>query len=141
MAVAAVALSGCSSDDSDNDTGDSGATTTTPVAASSEPAGAQVEPVAEFSGEGNETTESFDVEVNWELRWRVSEGERFAVELLTNDDVSRGHVVDATDKSEGTTFVSEAGEFKLRVSSDAPWSVQIVSKRAVPPEGTTATTA
>ncbi len=124
VVAASVGLPGCSSDGSEA-TPDGSATTAATPSTNSE---AKVGPVAEFSGSGDETTETFRAAANWELRWRVAEGGPFAIELLTKDGESRGRIVDGGDNMEGTTFVSDEGEFKLNVSAGGDWSVQLLSR-------------
>lgn len=84
--------------------------------------------VDQFSGSGNETTGAFAAAPNWEIRWQSAAGKPFAVELLTKDGRSRGSIVEAGDRMEGTTFVVEGGEFKLKVSAAGDWSIQVFSR-------------
>lgn len=86
---------------------------------------------ATFSGTGDETTDVFEAAVNWELKWIVSEGETFQVELFAKDGASRGFVVQDDGDSEGSIFVSEAGAFYLEVTTDGRWDVTVIGR---PPE-------
>lgn len=102
------------------------ATTTTVATAPTAPA----EPglVAEFSGFGNESTPAFAVAPNWEIRWQAAADNPFAVELVTTSGKSRGSIIQAGGRTEGTTFVVEGGDFQLRVTAGGGWSVRVISR-------------
>ena len=106
-----------------SDTSSSEATSS--EAAPSEGLGATVEEIASFSGSGPDTTDSFEAAENWELRWEAQNPVGFGVELLTADETSRGQVVQGGEDASGATFVSEEGEFRLRVTADGDWSVTV----------------
>lgn len=89
---------------------------------------APVRPVASFSGSGNETTATFGAALNWELRWTAEPGSGFTVELLNSSGASLGKVVTAGKRTSGSTFVSQAGSFKLRVTSKQAWTVSVRSR-------------
>ena len=99
----------------------------TTTSASSSPA--KAEPLAHFNGSGDQTTTSFRAALNWELRWNTEAVKQFTVELLDKDGTSRGEIVAAGKKKEGSVFVSEAGEFKLKVTTPGAWSIDIVGAR------------
>jgi hypothetical protein len=79
-----------------------------------------------FSGNGDDTTDVFEVAENWEVRWKTT-GASFELELFTEDDTSRGTIVTASDEPDGSTFVVEGGRFSLAVRTDGDWSVDIVT--------------
>jgi hypothetical protein len=88
----------------------------------------QAHRVTQFSGAGDTTTKTFKVALNWEIRWTAPRGSGFTVELLRPDGTSRGNVVTAGAKTSGSVFVGEAGDFKLKVTSSKPWTVEIRSR-------------
>lgn len=67
----------------------------------------------------------------WELRWQAPEAESFSVELFNEAEESRGVLIEDSEDSESSTFVSEAGSFYLEVSSDSDWSLSVIGP---PPE-------
>jgi hypothetical protein len=85
--------------------------------------------VASYSANLGTTTDTFQAENNWQLRWSAPVGSGFAVELLKEDGTSLGTVVRGGKRSSGTTFVSQSGMFKLKVTSRSPWSIQIFSSK------------
>lgn len=122
--VAVVVLVQQGGDDTATPKGTTSATAT-PSAGSTQP---QAHRVTQFSGAGGTTTKTFKAALNWEIRWTASSGSGFTVELLKADGTSRGKIVTAGKKTSGSTFVGEAGEFKLKVTSSKPWTVQIFSR-------------
>jgi hypothetical protein len=84
--------------------------------------------LTKFSGDASKTTTTFRAAGNWELKWRTQRDRQFAVELLEKDGTSRGQIVTAKKKTEGSTFVSEKGEFKLKVTAAREWSIEIVGR-------------
>jgi flagellar basal body-associated protein FliL len=84
--------------------------------------------VVNFSGRGDQTTKVFKVASNWEVKWRTQADKAFAVELLRKGGDSAGQIVVAKKQSAGSTFVSDAGDFKLAVSAAGKWSVQVYSR-------------
>jgi len=122
-AVAALIWSG-RSDDSDSRPMSQSAPTTQPGTPTSSP---RVGTIEELSGIGDKTSDVFTAEANWEIRWK-SPGKPFAIELLDKGGVSRGEVVQAGDRAEGATFVSEAGEFKLKVTATGEWSIEVIGQ-------------
>jgi hypothetical protein len=84
--------------------------------------------VATFSGQGDTTTKTFSAALNWELRWTAGSGSGFRVEMLKADGTSRGELLKAGAKTSGSTFVGEAGTFKLKVTSNKPWMIQVYSQ-------------
>ncbi len=80
-------------------------------------------------GEGDTFTDGFDAPENWELRWEVEGDGPFIVELFTEDDVSRGTIVNAGEENEGSTFVSERGRFYLLISTEKHWDVKVMGVR------------
>ena len=91
-----------------------------------------VDSLVELEGAGDDTTDVFAADLNWELRWSVGgEDAHFEVELFSEDGESRGVVIQDREESEGSTFVSEAGSFYLEVRSDGDWTIDILGR---PPE-------
>jgi hypothetical protein len=83
--------------------------------------------VADASGRGNDTGEIFEVTSNWELRWTRDGQGPFEIELLTESGVSRGVVVRGEDRPQGSTFLSETGRLRLKVTASDPWTTKVVA--------------
>ena len=130
VAVGAVAAAVVLIQRDADDTADSPATPSVTSSANPSPRATQPQAhrVTQFAGEAGTTTQTFTVALNWEIRWAAPSGSGFAVELLRQDGTSRGQVVQAGTKASGSTFVGEAGEFKLKVTSSKPWTIQIFSR-------------
>jgi hypothetical protein len=86
-----------------------------------------VSKVASFSANQGTTTETFKAANNWQLRWSAPVGSGFTVELLTPEGMSLGRIVTGGKRASGSTFVSQAGTFTLKVTSKSPWSVTVLS--------------
>jgi hypothetical protein len=91
---------------------------------------AKAESLARFTGSGDKTTTAFSADSNWEITWKAKPQSGFTVELLDKDGTSRGQIVTGKNKTKGSTFVSEAGEFTLRVTSSSPWLIAIVGRES-----------
>jgi hypothetical protein len=128
LVVALVVVLSLRSDDKDNPSATPGHPSSAPTTSGVKSPGT-AGPIAHFTGPGGTTTTSFRAGVNWELRWKTEADKQFAVELLDKDGTSRGEIVAAGKKKEGSVFVSEAGEFKLKVTTPANWSIDIVGAR------------
>lgn len=87
---------------------------------------AKAESLARFKGSGDKTTTEFSAASNWQIAWVAKAGSGFTVELLDKNGVSRGEIVTGKKQAKGSTFVSEAGEFKLKVTASSPWTIEIV---------------
>jgi hypothetical protein len=87
-----------------------------------------VSKVASFSASRGTTTKSFKADTNWQLRWSAPVGSGFTVELLTPEGTSLGTIVSGGKRASGSTFVSQAGTFKLKVVSRSPWSATVLSR-------------
>ncbi|WP_157610592.1 hypothetical protein [Terrabacter sp. Soil810] len=81
-----------------------------------------------FDGSDGKTTTTFKAASNWQINWEAKAGNGFTVELLDKQGVSRGEIVTAKKKAKGSTFVSEGGEFKLKVTASGPWTIGIVGR-------------
>lgn len=92
------------------------------------PSAAPVRTVASFSGSRGTTTRPFGAAVNWQVRWTAPSGSGFSVELLNQQGASLGTIVTAGKRASGATFVSQAGTFKLKVTSKKPWRIQVLSR-------------
>lgn len=99
--------------------------TPTPTTAISPSSAPRVGSLAKFSGHGDKTTTAFLAVANWEIKWGTQTGKPFAVELIGKNGTSRGQIVVAKKQPQGSTFVSEAGEFSLKVSAAGDWSIQV----------------
>jgi hypothetical protein len=122
--AAAVAILALNTDD--DDVKPQGATTTTESnSQTTATTAADPDLAGHFSGTGDDTSESFEVTDNWEIRWQAADSP-FEVELFTEDGSSRGTIVTSSGDVEGSTFVVEAGRFYLMVRTTGDWSVDIV---------------
>ena len=124
VAAAVIGLS-LGSDDNDGKSGTPGhqSTPTTSNGPSSAPKALET-----FTGDGAKTTTTFSAAANWELRWQTKTDPKFTVELLNKKGESLGQIVTAKKKTQGSVFVSQAGEFKLKVTGTQDWSIRIVGK-------------
>lgn len=83
------------------------------------PAGSNV---AEFSGDGDQTTDSFTVREGWAIEWQSS-GERFAYAIRGDRDF--GTVIDIDAPGNGVTSPTGSGTFFLDVTAEGPWSITV----------------
>jgi hypothetical protein len=96
------------------------------TSASSIPA-AKTKSLARFAGAGNKTTKPFGAAANWQIEWRTKDP-KFTVELFDRNGKSRGDVVAAKRRTHGSTFVSERGQFELKVTASRDWSIRIIGR-------------
>jgi hypothetical protein len=125
LGIALVVVLSLRSDDTDSGSGKPERSSS----ATASPSTAKAEPLAHFTGASDQITTTFRAAANWEVRWTSAAGKQFTVELLDKDGTSRGEIVAAGKKKEGSVFVSEAGEFKLKVTTPRNWSIDIVGTR------------
>ena len=78
--------------------------------------------VAEFSGDTDQTTSSFDVREGWAIHWE-STGEAFAFAIAGDRDF--GTVIDVDEPGNGVTSPTGGGTFNLEIAADGPWTVRI----------------
>lgn len=78
--------------------------------------------VAEFGGDSNETTSSFDVREGWAIHWE-SAGEAFAFAIEGNRDF--GTVIDIDEPGSGVTSPTGSGTQHLVIVAEGPWTVTI----------------
>jgi hypothetical protein len=87
--------------------------------------------VQEFSGTGNKTTASFDVEAPWLLDWRVNGDyeQMIALDVMLVDAESGrlvGRVAYTKRPGDGLRLFKQGGRYKLRISSTlARWDILI----------------
>lgn len=79
--------------------------------------------VVEFRGEGDQTTDSFQVRGQWQIHWENS-GETFAFAIRGDQDL--GTIVEQEEPGNGVTSVVAAGNFHLEITAEGPWEVRIV---------------
>jgi len=126
--IAAVIIVAVLSNGSDKGAGVTDRPSKTATTSASPSSAPKVGSLAKFSGRGDKTTTTFRAAANWEIKWGTQAGKQFAVELLDKNGRSRGQVVVATKRAQGSTFVSEAGEFKLKVSATGDWSIEVIGR-------------
>ena len=78
--------------------------------------------VAQFSGAGDQATNSFEVRQGWRIRWE-SAGQRFAMAI--RGERGLGTVMDISEPASGVTSPANAGTFYLEITADGSWSVTV----------------
>jgi hypothetical protein len=78
--------------------------------------------VAEFSGDSNQTTGSFQVREGWAINWE-STGQQFAFAIRGDRDF--GTVINIDEPGSGVTSPTGAGTFHLDVTAAGPWAISI----------------
>lgn len=78
--------------------------------------------VAEFSGTGDEVTESFDVRRGWRMDWSTT-GDSLAIAI--RGDQNMGTVVETDEPSSGTTDPPAGGVFHLEVTAEGDWTITV----------------
>jgi hypothetical protein len=79
--------------------------------------------VAEFSGDGNQTTADFTVGEDWEIRWH-NEGNQF--EMILVGPTSSRALMARSEPGSGTTVPRGSGTFHLEITAEGAWTVTIV---------------
>jgi len=127
--IAAVIIVAVLSNGSDKGAGVTDRPSKTATTSASPSSAPKVGSLAKFSGRGDKTTTTFRAAANWEIKWGTTRADKqFAVELLDKNGTSRGQIVVAAKRAQGSTFVSEAGEFKLKVSATGDWSIEVIGR-------------
>lgn len=78
--------------------------------------------VAEFSGDADLTTSSFEVREGWAIHWD-SNGEAFAFAIEGDRDF--GTVIDVDEPGNGVTSPTGSGTYNLVITAEGPWTVRI----------------
>jgi hypothetical protein len=81
--------------------------------------------VAELEGEGDDVTDMFEVSDGWELRWETSGGERFQIELFTDEEESLGIVVDQEGDGVGSVQPPSGGHYFVDITADGSWAIVV----------------
>jgi hypothetical protein len=79
--------------------------------------------VAEFSGDGDEITDEFQVREGWTIHWENS-GVRFAFAITGDRDF--GTVIEQDEPASGVTSPVGEGTFRLEIEAEGPWEIRIV---------------
>ena len=79
--------------------------------------------VAEFTGTGDDVTESFDVRRGWRMDWSTT-GD--AMTIAIRGDQNMGTVVTTDEPASGTTDPPAGGVFHLEVGAEGDWTVTIL---------------
>lgn len=79
--------------------------------------------VAEFAGEGDQTTNRFQVDQGWQIHWETT-GERFAFAITGDTDY--GTVIEQEGPGSGITSPVGSGSFRLEVTAEGSWDVTVV---------------
>ncbi len=80
--------------------------------------------VAEFSGDDDQVTETFDVEPGWQIHWETT-GKRFQF-AIDGEEFDYGTVIKEKGSASGVTSPVGEGTFRLNVKAQGPWSVKIL---------------
>lgn len=78
--------------------------------------------VADFGGEGSQSTPTFEVREGWAIEWE-STGDRFAFAIRGDRDF--GTVIDIDEPGNGVTSPTSGGSFYLEVTAQGAWSIVI----------------
>lgn len=78
--------------------------------------------ITEFSGDANQTTESFSVRGQWQVHWQNS-GDEFTFAIDGDQDL--GTIIEQEEPGSGVTNVVAAGTFHLEVTANGPWTIRI----------------
>lgn len=78
--------------------------------------------ITEFIGDGDKTTDSFEVRGQWQVHWANS-GESFAYAI--NGDQDLGTIVEQEGPGSGVTSVVAGGTFHLEITATGPWEIRI----------------
>jgi hypothetical protein len=79
-----------------------------------------------FTGDGDDTTDEFEVGANWELSWESAGA--FQAELIDASGSSRGVIIESAEAGDGGTFVSEEGTFTIEVTADDTWTIEVIDR-------------
>jgi len=80
--------------------------------------------VTRFSGDGDETTERFEVTNRWHVHWEA-EGDTFRLSILGG---GYGQVLDEEGPSSGSVVAVSPGEYRLEIESDGPWTIRVTQE-------------
>ena len=78
---------------------------------------------SELSGDGDQTTEPFEIGDGWKIDWSHS-SENFAIAIT--GDRAPGTVVDRFAPGSGSTPAMDGGTFGLEIKADGRWTIRIV---------------
>ncbi len=78
--------------------------------------------IASFSGEGDQTTDSFTVRGQWQIHWE-NEGDTFTFAIGGDQDL--GTIIDQQEPGSGVTNVVAAGTFHIVVTAEGPWTISV----------------
>ena len=78
--------------------------------------------IAAFSGDGDQTTDSFTVRGQWQIHWE-NEGDSFTFAIDGDQDL--GTIIEQEEPGSGVTNVVAAGTFHIVVTAEGPRSFSI----------------
>lgn len=87
----------------------------------------QEELVDEFSGSEDDSTATFTVQGEWEVRWET-EGDAFQVNLVDEDGEELQTVVDHEGQGGGSNYLTRDGTYSLDVTADGDWSIRVFER-------------
>ncbi len=92
--------------------------TASPVA----PAGPR-EIVLQFDGNDHDVSAPFEVVAGWQIQWQT-DGASLAIAVT--GDQNLGVIVDEPGPASGVTSLAPAGNFRLDIAANGPWSITII---------------
>jgi hypothetical protein len=105
--------------------GEPGAGPTDTRPSSPAPSPAPTETIAEFSGTGNDTSDTFDVEGTWYIVWE-NEGDVFKMAITGDHDF--GTVVRQQEPGSGRVQSVAGGAYQLEIVAKGRWSAEIIQE-------------
>ncbi len=81
------------------------------------------EVIAEFEGEGDERTPTFQVEEGWQVHWS-SDGGSFEMDVI--GDPGLGTLVTDGGQVSGVASPVPAGQFALDIRAEGPWTARVL---------------
>jgi hypothetical protein len=79
--------------------------------------------VASFSGQSNQTTDSFSVREGWSIRWE-SQGPSFSYAIRGDRDF--GTVITVDEPTSGVTNPTGSGSYFLDITAEGAWQVEVI---------------
>jgi hypothetical protein len=79
--------------------------------------------ILQFSGTEHDVSEPFEVLAGWQIQWQT-DGASLAIAVT--GDQNLGIVVDEPGPASGVTSLAPAGNFRLDIAANGPWSITIL---------------
>ncbi len=98
------------------------------VLATSPTALAESVPVVSFSGTGDRTTESFQVDDGWAVEW-TTDDERFQATLRDTLSGIPSLTANPVDPGSGRVVYARGGTFQFEVETEGSWTIEVFDLR------------